>query len=112
MVSVESDRQFLLKSACRNKNPAYQVICFQPEPRTTQGEAREIARLAGQHGWKSIIVVTSKYHISRARLIVDRCMPGTVRMVDTPAKPSLRGWAYQFAYQTGGFAKAVLHPSC
>src|ERR1700712_430409 len=63
VVSVESDRQFLLKSACRNKNPAYQVICFQPDPRTTQGEAREIERLAKQHGWKSIIVVTSKYHI-------------------------------------------------
>src|SRR5437870_8414097 len=26
-----------------------------------------------EHGWKSILVVTSIYHISRARMIVKRC---------------------------------------
>jgi uncharacterized SAM-binding protein YcdF (DUF218 family) len=112
VVSVESDRQFQVKSACRNKNPAYQVICFQPDPKTTQGEAREIGRLAKQHGWKSIIVVTSKYHISRARLIVDRCMPGKVLMVAAPGKPSVTKWAYEFGYQTGGYLKAFLHRGC
>ncbi len=112
VVSVESERQLQLTSACRNKNPAYQVICFQPDPATTRGEAREIGRLAEKHGWKSIIVVTSKYHVSRARLIVDRCLPGTVLMVAAPGKPSATKWAYEFAYQSGAYVKAFLHRSC
>jgi len=98
--------------ACADDNPRYRVICFQPDPTTTRGEAEELGRLARQHDWHSVLVVTSVYHTSRARLIVDRCMPGTVRMVATSARPSLRGWAYQFLYQTGGFGKALLHRSC
>jgi len=98
--------------ACADDNPRYRVICFQPDPTTTRGEAEEFGRLARQHNWHSVLVVTSVYHVSRARLIVDRCMPGTVRMVATSARPSLRGWGYQFFYQTGGFAKALLHRSC
>jgi uncharacterized SAM-binding protein YcdF (DUF218 family) len=99
-------------AACADDDPRYRVICFQPSPPTTRGEAEELGRLARAQHWKSVLVVTSTYHVSRARLIVGRCMPGTVRMVDTPARPSLEGWAYQFAYQTGGFAKALVHPSC
>ncbi len=112
VISVESDEQFRAKSACRNQNPAYQVICFQPSPKTTQGEAEEIGRLAAQHHWKSIIVVTSKYHISRARVIVERCLPGQVLMVAAPGKPSLTKWGYEFLYQTGAFAKAMLNRKC
>jgi hypothetical protein len=98
--------------ACANDNPAYQVICFQPRPTTTRGEAEELGRLARDRGWHSVLVVTSRYHVSRARLIVGRCMPGTVRMIAAPGQPSLTDWAYQFAYQTGAFAKALLHRSC
>lgn len=112
VISVASDKQQQVKGACRNQNPAYQVICFQPHPATTQGEAQEIEQLAKQHGWKSIIVVTSKYHISRARLIIERCLAGKVLMVAAPGKPSVAQWAYQFAYQTGGYLKAFLHRGC
>jgi len=99
-------------AACANENPAYRVICFQPKPTTTRGEAEEIGSLARAHHWSSVLVVTSKYHVSRARLIVRRCMPGTVRMVATHGSMSLGDWVYQFAYQTGGFAKAFLHRGC
>jgi uncharacterized SAM-binding protein YcdF (DUF218 family) len=112
VVSVESEQQFRVKSACRNQNPQYQVICFRPSPATTRGEAEEIGRLAAQHHWKSILVVTSKYHVSRARMIVQRCMPGTVLMVAAPGKPSPAEWAYQFAYQTAGFIKALARRDC
>ena len=112
VISIESDKQKQAKSACQNQNPAYRVICFKPSPATTRGEAEEIGRLARQHHWKSLIVVTSMYHVSRARLIVTRCMPGTVLMVAAPGKPSVADWAYQFLYQTGGFIKAGLHRAC
>jgi uncharacterized SAM-binding protein YcdF (DUF218 family) len=113
VVSVESDLQQQGKYACRNLNPTYQVICFQPVPKTTLGEAREIRALAAEHHWNSIIVVTSKYHVSRARLIVQRCLPGKkVLVVASPGTPSAAGWAYQFAYQSAGFVKAFLHGGC
>ena len=98
--------------ACANDNPAYQVICFQPQPTTTRGEAEEIGRLARDRGWRSVLVVTSKYHVSRARLIVSRCVPGTVRVLASSGELSWSDWLYQFAYQTGGFAKAFLHRQC
>lgn len=98
--------------ACANDNPAYQVICFEPNPTTTRGEAEEIGSLARAHHWSSVLVVTSKYHVSRARLIVRRCLPGTVRVVAVNSGMSVGDWLYQFAYQTGGFAKAFLHRDC
>lgn len=112
VISVQSELQDRLKGACRNQNPGYQVICFQPDPGTTQGEAREIGRLAKQHGWKSIIVVTSKYHVSRSRMIIERCMPGKVLVVAAPGKPSVSKWAYEFAYQSGAYLKAFMHRGC
>jgi len=39
--------------------PRNRLICFDPEPSTTQGEAREAARLALARGWNSMTVVTT-----------------------------------------------------
>ena len=36
------------------------VICFQPNPDTTQGESEGFARLAKQYDWRSVAVVTSQ----------------------------------------------------
>lgn len=111
-ISIGWDKGRRKIAACANDNPAYQVICFEPSPPTTRGEAEEIGDLARAHHWSSVLVVTSRYHVSRARLIVRRCMPGTVRVVGVRSDLSLGDWAYQFAYQTGGFAKALLHRAC
>jgi hypothetical protein len=112
VVSVGWQRGLLTRSACREPNPYFKVICFVPEPGTTQGEAREIGKLAAAHHWNSVIVVTSTYHVSRARMIVSRCLPGQVLMVAAPGKPSVSDWAYQYLYQSGAFVKAMLHRSC
>ena len=56
-----------------------------PDPYTTRGEARAIARLADEHGWRSVVVVTSGYHVPRARLIVRRAYDGEVQMVGAPS---------------------------
>jgi len=98
--------------ACTQPPAGITVECFQPDPGTTRGEAEHIGALARARHWHSVLVVTSKYHVSRARLIVGRCVPGTVRLVAAPGTPSTSGWLYQFAYQTGGFAKALLHQGC
>jgi uncharacterized SAM-binding protein YcdF (DUF218 family) len=57
------------------------VICFEAVPYSTRGEARTVARLAEEHGWRSIVVVTSHFHITRAHLLFRRCWHGPLSMV-------------------------------
>lgn len=52
----------------------FEVLSFAPDPPTTRGEARGLARLAKEHGWSSLVVVTSTFHITRARLILRRAL--------------------------------------
>ena len=59
----------------------FDVFAFVPDPSTTRGEARGVAHLAEEHGWHRILVVTSTYHVLRARLIFGRALPGRVDMV-------------------------------
>jgi uncharacterized SAM-binding protein YcdF (DUF218 family) len=112
VLSVGWQRGLLTRSACQQPNPDFKVICFVPEPGTTQGEAREIGRLAAAHHWNSVIVVTSTYHASRARMIVSRCLPGRVLMIAAPGQPSVSDWAYQYLYQSGAYLKAMVHRGC
>lgn len=98
----------LARQTCKHPPSGVQVICFQPSPSTTQGEAEELRRLAGEHGWTSVAVVTSRYHISRSRLIVGRCFHGQLRMLVSSEPISVRDWAYQYLYQTAGYLKAEL----
>ncbi len=60
----------------------FEVVCFKPEPERTQGEAREVARIARERGWKRIVVVTSDYHAIRAGRLFRRCFGHDVPAVD------------------------------
>jgi uncharacterized SAM-binding protein YcdF (DUF218 family) len=86
--------------------------CVIPDPPTTKGEAQELHRLAADYGWHTVIAVTSRPHIARARFILERCFDGNLAMVESPAHLSVPGWAYQYIYQTAGYARAVLEPGC
>lgn len=61
------------------------VICFTAVPYSTRGEARTVTRLAQQHGWRSIVVVTSRFHITRAHMLFRRCWHGPLSMVGAPS---------------------------
>ena len=100
------------RALCRTPPTGWTVICFHPSPNTTQGEAEYISRLAAQQGWSSIITITSRYHISRARLILKRCLTGRLQMVSDHETISLGNWLYQFAYQSAGYLKAAFDTSC
>ena len=50
------------------------VACFSPEPATTSGEAVWIADEAAAQDWGRLVVVTSDYHVTRARVLVERCV--------------------------------------
>jgi uncharacterized SAM-binding protein YcdF (DUF218 family) len=59
----------------------FRVLCFDPHPYSTRGEARTIARLARARHWRKVDVVTSRYHVFRARVIIRRCYHGPLAMI-------------------------------
>lgn len=59
----------------------FEVLSVVPEPSTTRGEARAVARLVGERGWQSVLVVTSTYHVPRARLIFRRALARDLTVV-------------------------------
>ncbi|GAA3700144.1 YdcF family protein [Gordonia hankookensis] len=101
-----------LTEYCAQTHPGFTLHCFVPDPPTTSGEARELGRLAKQYGWRTIIVVTFRPHISRARYILEHCVDAELIMVDSPTHVSALRWVREYGYQTAGFARAALHGGC
>jgi uncharacterized SAM-binding protein YcdF (DUF218 family) len=68
---------------CHGPKPrAYRLVCERADPFSTRGEARLAAALATRNHWRSLAVVSSRYHLFRARILFARC---------TPAKLVMRG---------------------
>ena len=57
------------------------VLCFEAVPYSTRGEARAVARLARVQGWRSVVVSTSTFHITRAHMLFRRCYKGPLSLV-------------------------------
>ena len=55
--------------------------------RSTRGNARETAEWAAAHGLRSLIVVTSGYHMRRAQLELRRALPADVALHPVPLLP-------------------------
>jgi uncharacterized SAM-binding protein YcdF (DUF218 family) len=89
----------------------FTVICWNPVPGTTQGEAEFVGQIARQHGWHSVVLVTTLDQAWRAQLRVTRCYPGQIYSVTTPLP--LDQWPYQLAYQWAAAVRAeVLQRGC
>jgi hypothetical protein len=101
-----------LTQYCATPHPHLNLHCFIPDPVTTKGEGRELRRLAQQYGWRTVIVVTFRPHISRARFILEQCFDGDLVMAASPAHVSPLGWAFEYIHQTAGYVRAVLEPGC
>lgn len=86
-LSEDSDREWP-DHLCRRRN----VVCFQADPYSTTGEAAALAVVAERREWRSVVVVTSDYHVSRATLLVDRCLDARVDAV--AAEEPFRPWLY------------------
>lgn len=107
-----------ISATCKEKR-AYRIVCFHPDPVTTQGEARALQRLSRMYGWKSANVITTQSHITRARIIIGRCYKGDLNMVAYwQSLPVLsftnprQSWAYRLAYETGAFVKVAMNQDC
>ncbi len=89
----------------------FRVLCFEAVPFSTQGEARAIARLAGTHHWQRVVVVTSTYHVTRARMLIRRCYRGGLSMVGATSP----WWRLpeEWAFETGKlFVQLTVRRSC
>lgn len=66
---------------CADRKLPFTVICFRPTPFSTRGEAEAITRMAAARRWRSIVVVTSTFHVTRARMLFERCFKGRLQVV-------------------------------
>ena len=96
---------------CPPTVPGVKLICFDPNPGDTRGEAEFAGRLAKRYHWRSVVLVTTRAQDTRARILLGRCFGGSIYAV-TASLP-LDNWPYQIAYGWGALFKAlVLHQSC
>ena len=73
LLSVPYD-QPLLSCGTAPDHPAVEVHCVVPAPMTTAGEAATVTALAAEQGWDRLVVVTSDYHVTRARRLFGACV--------------------------------------
>jgi uncharacterized SAM-binding protein YcdF (DUF218 family) len=92
---------------CAGRVGSAKVICFQPNPDTTRGEAEGASRIAGEYGWTSLVLVTERDQVWRAHLRFQRCLAGQIYGVAVPV-PWYR-WPYAIVYQWAGTAKAEIY---
>ena len=91
---------------CPPPVPGVKLICFEPNPGTTRGEAEALGRLAKQFRWTSVVLVTTRTQDTRARLMAERCFGGSTYVVTAPLP--LSSWPYQIAYGWGALLKALV----
>src|SRR5690349_3912942 len=109
-------RDPVMKRYCRG-HTEIEVICRPPVPGTTRGEALMTRTLAEQRGWRSVIVISWRYHLPRARRIFDVCFASpdrTVIMRDVPRSYpfSVARWQYTYLYQYAAWVKAEVQGAC
>lgn len=93
-------------------NLSYEVVCFEPDPSTTQGEAMRLRELAAERGWNRVSALTFRQHVPRSRLILGRCFEGDLDVLAVDYGLGPLGVLRQFRHESGGFVKAWLTPGC
>jgi hypothetical protein len=97
--------------SCPRPVPYSRLICFDPNPATTQGEAEYVGRLAARYSWRSILVVSITPQDWRAMQRVQRCFKGVV--YGAGGGIPLYYWPYEIAYEWAATMKMlVLQRAC
>lgn len=84
--------------------------CVIPKPFTTGGETLALADFAARADGARAVIVTFAPHVARARHIFSKCYGNDVAVVASESDLSPLDWAYQYAYQTAAWVKAVIEP--
>jgi hypothetical protein len=100
-------------SVCAPKMPDVKVICFDPSPPTTQGEAEFIGRLASRYHWKTVVMVTITPQITPGRIWLGRCLPEGTTVYAVAAPLRSLAWPPAVMYEWGSIINAeVFHRGC
>ena len=83
LVSRNHDPSPLEQHVCTGA-AAVIAVCESADPYSTRGEAELIARVAEERGWRTVDVVTSRFHVLRAKRMIERCWQGRVVVVAAP----------------------------
>ncbi|WP_147294420.1 hypothetical protein [Arthrobacter sp. RT-1] len=118
-ISAPGGDDAAIDQLCKQKR-AYRIICFDPDPVTTQGEARAIQALSNEYGWENVSVLTAQFHVTRSRILIQRCYKGSLAMIPfARAMPIIEfphvgqsSWAYHFVYESAAFVKVALRREC
>lgn len=102
------DDSYADHACATNEQP--DVICFSPIENSTRGEARSIGRLAQTHGWTSIIVVTSTYHLRRATMLVSQVTRVDIYGVASRPTISVAEWVWHLVHEPVGLLDALVRP--
>jgi uncharacterized SAM-binding protein YcdF (DUF218 family) len=78
------------------------ALCFRADPYSTRGEAEAVARLARTHHWRTIVIVTSKYHVRRAHMLFARCTDS--KLVFVPAHAPIASYVVNIPLELAKFA--------
>jgi len=87
---------------------SYDVACPTPSVETTRGEARAIAEVARRNNWQHIVLVTSTYHVTRARVLLERCFNGKVDAVEARPGLTVSRFITRVTHEWAGMAEAML----
>jgi uncharacterized SAM-binding protein YcdF (DUF218 family) len=92
-------------SPCPAPVARVKLICFEPSPATTRGEAEFVSHLAKRYNWHSVALVTSTFQDSRARQRMERCFSGRVYVMTVGLPWS--SWPEQIAYEWAATVKML-----
>ena len=92
---------------------AFDVHCFTPDPDDTWGEANGIAAIAEENGWERLVAVTSTYHVTRVRMLLNRCTDADVDVVAAGPDLSVLEWTTRVGHEwLGTVAALTFRRSC
>lgn len=98
---------------CARADLSYTVECADPVTVSTIGDAQEVGRLVRQRRWDTIIVATSRFHVVRTSVIVNRCTDASVSLAGSRPDFGARQWLSSMAHEIGGLIElSLLHRNC
>lgn len=86
--------------------------CFSPFPVNTRGEAISVADALTRGGWDAAVVVTSRYHAARTKVLISQCTDAKIEVVVSEPSLRLKEWIGAAIEETGGLLDAFLRPEC
>lgn len=90
-----------------------EVVCVNPEPATTAGEALTMHELAAERGWDRVAVATSDFHTNRSRALFRQCFGDRVDVVGADTPTTVRGEIYRSTRElVGHVAGRTLRRAC